>query len=147
MIFQVERLWCLFCAEIARGWWGEGVQQECELWSSSASLTPTVICFLSHCQCLMPYSDSCCNAQYHFHLHTTCCQFQFKPNSKPLPYSSSFRSATVSCCTVTGAVTLNTISIYTPLAVSFNSNPNLSPCRTSVPFTVPLSHAVQWQLL
>jgi len=44
---------------------------------------------------------------------------------------------------VTVAVTLNTISIYTTLALSFNSNPTLSPYRTADPFTVPLSHAVQ----
>jgi len=95
----------------------------------------------------MPYSDSCCNAQYHFHLHNTCCQFQFKPNSKTLPYSRSFHCATVSCRRETVAVTLNNISIYTPLAVSFNSIKNQRPCRTAVAFTVLLSHAVQWQLL
>jgi len=33
------------------------------------------------------------------------------------------------------------------LAVSFYSNPTLSPYRTAISFTVPLSDAIQWQLL
>jgi len=82
----------------------------------------------------MPYSDSCCNAQNHFHLHNTCCQFQFKPNSKPLPYNRSFHSATVSCRTVIVAETLNTIFHLHTTCCQFQFKPNSKPLPYSRSF-------------